>query len=283
VKERTIADVLTEAQPYMKKYTGKTVVVKYGGNAMVNEALKNAVMEDVILMNMLGIRTVLVHGGGPEINALLRKIGKEPKFVGGLRYTDPETMDIVQMVLAGKINKDLVARLCSRGGHAIGLCGVDADMIRCRRHMESDLGQVGDITAVRPQTIEQALGAGMIPVIATLGADAAGVTYNINADTAASALAVALHASKLVSLTDIPGVLRDKDDDATLIHEIRVDEVPGLVDAGVISGGMLPKISCCVDSIAGGVGEAVIIDGRVPHAVLLEMFSDMGSGTLFYH
>jgi len=281
VRERTIADVLTEAQPYMKKYTGKTVVVKYGGNAMVNEELKNGVMEDVILMNMLGIRTVVVHGGGPEINQLLKRIGKEPKFIGGLRYTDEETMEIVQMVLAGKINKDLVARLGSRNGHAIGLCGVDAGMLMCRRHTAEDLGFVGDITAVNPGPILQALDAGTIPVIATIGADSAGHTYNINADTAAAAIAIALGACKLVSLTDIPGLLMDKDNPATLLHEVKISDVPGLVSGGVISGGMLPKIACCVDSIAKGVKEAVIIDGRVLHAILLEMFSDKGNGTLF--
>lgn len=283
MKERTIADVLTEAQPYMKKYTGKTVVVKYGGNAMINEDLKNAVMEDVILMNMLGIKTVLVHGGGPEINAMLRKIGKEPKFVSGLRYTDAETMEVVQMVLAGKINKDLVARLCSHNGHAIGLCGVDAGMLICRRHTAEDLGFVGDITAVNPFPVVQALDSGMIPVIATIGADTAGNPYNINADTAAAAIAIALGACKLVSLTDIPGLLMNQDDETSLLHEVKISSVPQLVANGVISGGMLPKISCCVDSIAKGVKEAVIIDGRVLHAILLEMFSDQGNGTLFYN
>jgi acetylglutamate kinase len=282
VKERTIADVLTEAQPYMKKYTGKTIVVKYGGNAMVAENLKDAVMEDIILLNMLGIRTVLVHGGGPEINNLLHKIGKEPKFVNGLRYTDAETMEVVQMVLAGKINKDLVARLCARHGRAIGLCGVDAGMIRCRKHVEEELGYVGDIVDVNTFPIVQALDSGMIPVIATIGADDQGETYNINADTAAAAIAIALGACKLVSLTDIPGLLMDKNDESTLIHEVKIGSVPKLVADGVISGGMLPKIACCVDSIAKGVKEAVIIDGRKEHAILLEMFSDLGNGTLFY-
>ncbi len=282
MKDRTIADVLTEAQPYMKKYTGKIVVVKYGGNAMVDEHLKDAVMEDIILMNMLGIRTVLVHGGGPEINQLLQRLGKESRFVGGLRYTDQETMEVVQMVLAGKINKDLVARLCARNGKAIGLCGVDAGMIQCRRHSEEDLGLVGDIVGVNVFPIVQALESGMIPVVATIGADGEGQTYNINADTAAAALAIGLGACKLVALTDIPGLLMDKDDESTLIHEVQISRVPKLVAQGVISGGMLPKIACCVDSIAKGVQEAVIIDGRKEHAILLEMFSDQGNGTLFY-
>ena len=282
MKERTIADVLTEAQPYMKKYTGKTVVVKYGGNAMIDEHLKDAVMEDIILMNMLGIKTILVHGGGPEINHLLKRVGKEARFVNGLRYTDAETMEVVQMVLAGKINKDLVARLCARNGKAIGLCGVDAGMIRCRKHMEEDLGFVGDIVSVNTFPIEQALESGLIPVIATIGADEDGQTYNINADTAAAAIAISIGACKLVSLTDIPGLLMDKDDESTLIHEVKISSVPKLVAQGVITGGMLPKISCCVDSIAKGVKEAVIIDGRKEHAILLEMFSDLGNGTLFY-
>ena len=192
MKERTIADVLTEAQPYMKKYTGKTIVVKYGGNAMIDERLKDAVMEDIILLNMLGIKTVLVHGGGPDINKLLKQIGKEAKFVNGLRYTDEETMEVVQMVLAGRVNKDLVARLCARNGKAIGLCGVDAGMIRCEKHAEQDLGLVGDIVDVNTFPVEQALNSGLIPVVATIGADSEGRTYNINADTAAAALAFAL-------------------------------------------------------------------------------------------
>ena len=282
MKDRTIADVLTEAQPYMKKYTGKTVVVKYGGNAMVDEQLKDAVMEDIILMNMLGIRTVLVHGGGPDINRLLERLHLESKFVGGLRYTDEDTMEVVQMVLAGKINKDLVTKLCARNGRAIGLCGVDAGMIQCSRHSEQDLGLVGDIVKVEPLPIRQALESGMIPVIASIGADSDGRTYNINADTAAAAIAISLGACKLVSLTDIPGLLLDRNDESTLIHEVKISSVPKLVAQGIISGGMLPKIACCVDSIAKGVQEAVIIDGRKPHAILLEMFSDLGSGTLFY-
>ena len=282
MKERTIADVLTEAQPYMKKYTGKTVVVKYGGNAMIDEHLKDAVMEDIILMNMLGIKTILVHGGGPEINNLLKRVGKEARFVNGLRYTDAETMEVVQMVLAGKINKDLVARLCARNGRAIGLCGVDDGMIRCKKHMEEDLGYVGDIVGINTFPINQALESGLIPVIATIGADEDGKTYNINADTAAAAIAIAIGACKLVSLTDIPGLLMDKDDESTLLHEVKIGSVPKLVAQGVITGGMLPKISCCVDSIAKGVKEAVIIDGRKEHAILLEMFSDLGNGTLFY-
>lgn len=280
--QQTIADVLTEAHPYMRKYAGKIVVVKYGGNAMVADNLKDAVMEDMILLNMLGIQTVLVHGGGPEINSLLKRVGKEPKFVNGLRYTDEETMEVVQMVLAGKINKDLVARLCARGGKAMGLCGVDGGMIRCEKHKETELGMVGDIVEVDPTPIERLLDVGMIPVIATIGADKDGETYNINADTAAAAIAIALGACKLVSLTDIPGLLMDKDDESTLIHDVKISSVPSLVAKGVISGGMLPKISCCVDSIAKGVKEAVIIDGRKEHAILLEMFSDLGNGTLFY-
>lgn len=276
------AQVLVHALPYIQKYNQKTIVVKYGGNAMINEELKDAVMTDLVLLSLVGFRVVLVHGGGPEISDMLKKIGKESKFVNGLRYTDKETMDIVTMVLAGKVNKDLVEYLQLKGGRALGLCGLDGGMIRAEKLEEgADLGFVGEIQSVDVTPINDALEKGYIPVIATLGAGQDGTTYNINADTAAARIAAALGAEKLILLTDIRGLLRDKNDEKTLIPIVNVSEVPSLIRQGIISGGMIPKIECCVEAVRRGVNRAHIIDGRISHSILVEMFSDEGIGTMF--
>jgi acetylglutamate kinase len=278
------AQTLVEALPYIQQYYGKVVVIKYGGNAMISPELFDAVMEDIILLHLVGIHVVLVHGGGPEINDMLKKIGKEPKFVKGLRYTDPETMEIVQGVLCGKVNKDLVATIIRKGGRAIGLCGIDGSLIeakRMRRDDGEDYGLVGDITKINPSVVQKAIEDNSIPVVATvaLGIDAE-TSYNINADTAASQLAVALGAEKLIILTDTRGVLRDQKDDSTLIHVIKRNEIPALQSDGVISGGMIPKIECCADAIDGGVKRTHILDGRIPHSILIEMLTDEGAGTM---
>ena len=278
MKNEEMALLFSEATPYIQKYHGKTLVIKYGGNAMVNDKLKLAVMNDLVTLTLLGVRVVLVHGGGPAINQMLDKVGKESKFVGGLRYTDRETMAIVQQVLAGQVNKDLVALLKGRG---VGLCGMDGHMITCTRKTDADLGYVGNVEKVDTTLIEHLLSDGFIPVIATVGMDDSGVPYNINADTAAAQIAIALKAEKLVSMTDIAGLLRDKNDESTLIPEVDVSEIEGYKDAGIIAGGMIPKINGMADAIYQGVHEAVIIDGRVPHTVLLELFSNRGSGTRF--
>lgn len=275
-----LTKVMGEATPYIKKYQGKTIVVKYGGNAMINEELKQAVMQDLLLLNQIGVKVVLVHGGGPEISHGLKLIGKESQFINGLRVTDKETMDVVQQMLAGKVNKSLVALLKGKG---IGLCGLDGNMLLCEKlQTEYDLGFVGEIKSVDTTLLNFALDSGFIPVIATIGADEHGTAYNINADTAASEIAIALQAEKLVSMTDIAGLLMDKDDESTLIPEVEINEVQTLIDKGIISGGMIPKIACCVDCVKAGVKESAIIDGRIPHAILLEMFSTEGNGTLFY-
>ena len=274
------AKVLVDALPYIQKYHGKVVVVKYGGNAMINDELKEAVMSDIVLLSLIGIKVVLVHGGGPEINAMLKKTGKESKFVNGLRYTDEETMDIVKMVLGGKVNKELVKKLAVHGGKAIGLTGVDGDMLLC--HMKDpDLGYVGEIDQVNIDIINDALNAGYIPVIATVGCDQDGNYYNVNADTAAARIAAALDSVDLLLMTDIRGLLKDKDDDSTLIPLVYVSDVPALIKQGIISGGMIPKIDCCVEAVRRGVKKAVILDGRVPHSLLIELFSHDGSGTMF--
>lgn len=275
-----LTKVMGEATPYIKKYQGKTIVVKYGGNAMINEELKQAVMQDLLLLNQIGVKVVLVHGGGPEISHGLKLIGKESQFINGLRVTDKETMDVVQQMLAGKVNKSLVALLKGKG---IGLCGLDGNMLLCEKlQTEYDLGFVGEIKSVDTTLLNFALDSGFIPVIATIGADEHGTAYNINADTAASEIAIALQAEKLVSMTDIAGLLMNKDDESTLIPEVEISEVQMLIDKGIISGGMIPKIACCVDCVKAGVKESAIIDGRIPHAILLEMFSTEGNGTLFY-
>ncbi|WP_294809657.1 acetylglutamate kinase [uncultured Gemmiger sp.] len=279
MKNEQMALLFSEATPYIQKYHGKTLVIKYGGNAMVNDTLKLAVMNDLVTLTLLGVRVVLVHGGGPAINEMLARVGKQSRFVGGLRYTDKETMDIVQQVLAGQVNKDLVALLKGRG---VGLCGMDGHMITCRRKTDADLGFVGEIEKVNTALIDHLLDDSFIPVIATVGMDRDGVPFNINADTAAAEIAVALHAEKLVSMTDIAGLLYDKNDETTLIPEVELGDIERYKREGVIAGGMLPKIEGMADAIRKGVREAVIIDGRVPHSILLEMFSDRGAGTMFY-
>ena len=279
MKNEQMALLFSEATPYIQKYHGKTLVIKYGGNAMVNDTLKLAVMNDLVTLTLLGVRVVLVHGGGPAINEMLARVGKESRFVGGLRYTDKETMDIVQQVLAGQVNKDLVALLKGRG---VGLCGMDGHMITCRRKTDADLGFVGEIEKVNTALIDHLLDDSFIPVIATVGMDRDGVPFNINADTAAAEIAVALHAEKLVSMTDIAGLLYDENDETTLIPEVELGDIERYKREGIIAGGMLPKIEGMADAIRKGVREAVIIDGRVPHSILLEMFSDRGAGTMFY-
>ena len=274
------AKTLVEALPYIQKFTGKTIVVKYGGNAMISEDLRRAVMSDIILLSLVGIRVVVVHGGGPEISEMLKKIGHESRFVDGLRYTDAETMDVVQAVLCGKVNKNLVAQLNRLGGQAIGLCGMDGQLFQAVA-LDEKYGLVGSITGVNPEPVENALMTGYIPVVSTVaqGMDA-DTAYNINADTAAAKLAEALHAEKLIRLTDVRGLLRDPKDEETLIHVVHTYEVPGLVADGTISGGMIPKMECCVDAIAGGVERVHILDGRIPHSILIELLSDQGIGTM---
>ena len=274
------AQVLTEALPYIRKYFDKIIVVKYGGNAMINEDLKQAVMGDLVLLSLIGIKVVLVHGGGPEITVMLSKVGKKSEFVDGLRVTDKETVDIVQMVLAGKINKNLVNLIESMGGKAIGLCGIDGHMIEATQ-LDERLGYVGEVTNVNVQPILDVLEKGYIPVISTVGCDNEGNSYNINADTAASKIAGELQAESLISMTDIEGILRDKDDPSTLISKIYVSEAPQLIKEGVISGGMIPKINCCIEAIRRGVNKVFIIDGRVPHSILIETLTDEGMGTMF--
>jgi acetylglutamate kinase len=276
------AEVLNQALPYIRKYHDKVVVVKYGGNAMTSEELKNAVMSDIVLLSLVGIKVVLVHGGGPEISEMLKKVGVESRFIGGLRYTDAETAEIVRMVLAGKVNKSLVSHLERTGGKALGLCGSDGGMIQVKKlEGEQDLGYVGEIIGVDVSPITDALENGYIPVVATVATDAAGQVYNINADTAAAQIAAALHAENLILMTDIKGLLRDKDDESTLIPEVNVSEVPILVRQGIISGGMIPKIECCVEAVRRGVSKTCIIDGRIPHSILIEILSNEGVGTLF--
>ncbi len=273
------AKVMVEALPYLQKYNNKVVVVKYGGNAMTNDTLKHAVMEDIVMLSIVGIKVVLVHGGGPEINDMLKRVGKESKFVNGLRYTDEETVDIVQMVLAGKVNKDLVSMLESHGGSAIGLCGLDGNMIEAET-LDPELGYVGEITNVNPRIIQNALDNGYIPVISTIGRGADGTVYNINADTAAARIAAEMKAPSLILLTDIKGLLEDKDDENTIIRTVGVSEVPLLKKQGVITGGMIPKIDCCVEAVRRGVKQANIIDGRIPHSILIELLTDIGAGTM---
>jgi len=274
------AGVLVQALPYIQKYYNKIIVVKYGGNAMINDELKEAVMGDIVLLSLIGIKIVLVHGGGPEITDMLKKINKESRFVDGLRVTDKESVDIVQMVLAGKINKNLVNALQLKGGKAIGLSGMDGHMIKAVQ-MRPELEYVGEVTEVNTQPILDVLEMGYIPVISTVGCDNEGNVYNINADTAASRLAGALKAESLISMTDIAGLLRDKDDPSTLISKVYVSDVGELVRDGVISGGMIPKVECCIEAIRQGVHKVFIIDGRVPHSILIELMTDEGIGTMF--
>lgn len=274
------AQVLIHALPYIQKYTGKILVVKYGGNAMINEDLKQAVMGDLVLLSLIGVKVVLVHGGGPEISDMLKRVGKESKFVDGLRVTDRETADIVQMVLAGKLCKSLVSLLQSKGGKAIGLSGMDGYLIQAQP-LRPELGYVGEITHINVEPVLDVLEKGYIPVISTVGCDAEGNVYNINADTAAARIAAELKAESLISMTDICGILRDKDDPFTLISQITVSEAPQLMREGVISGGMIPKVECCIEAIRRGVSRVFIIDGRIPHAILIETLTDEGIGTMF--
>ena len=273
------AEVLTQALPYIKKYNGKVVVVKYGGNAMINEQLKQQVMEDIVLLWLIGVKIVLVHGGGPEISELMDKLGKKPTFVDGLRVTDKETMDIVQMVLAGKVNKTLVTLLESKGGKAMGVSGMDGRLIEAKVKNEK-LGFVGSITKINIQPVVDLMNNGYIPVISTVGCDKQGNTYNINGDTAAAYIAGALGAESLIMMTDIAGILRDKDDPATLIPEITISDAAKLQEEGVISGGMIPKVECCVEAITKGVKKVFIMDGRVPHSILMEILTNEGAGTM---
>lgn len=272
--------VITEALPYIKKYYNKIIVVKYGGNAMINEELKETVMEDLVLLALIGIKVVLVHGGGPEITDMLAKVGKKSEFVDGLRVTDKETVDIVQMILAGKVNKNLVNIIECKGGKAMGLCGIDGHMIEARL-LDERLGYVGEITNVNVQPILDVIDKGYIPVISTVGCDREGNTYNINADTAAAKIAGELQAEALISMTDIEGILRDKNDPSTLISKIYASDAPQLIKEGIISGGMIPKVNCCIESIRRGVKKVFIIDGRVPHSILLETLTNEGMGTMF--
>ena len=274
------ASILVHALPYIQEYTGKVIVVKYGGNAMVNEELKDSVMRDIVLLSLIGVKVVLVHGGGPEITDLLNRMGKVSRFVDGLRVTDKETVDVVQMVLAGKINKNLVNLIENKGGKAIGLSGLDGHMIEARMKDER-LGYVGEITRVNVQPILDVIEKNYIPVVSTVGCDREGNVYNINADTAAARIAGELRAESLISMTDISGILRDRNDPSTLIPEIRVSEAPALIAQGIISGGMLPKVECCINAISWGVRKVFIIDGTIPHAILIETLTNEGIGTMF--
>lgn len=273
------AEVLTQSLPYIKKYTNKIVVVKYGGNAMVNEQIKEQVMTDIVLLWLIGVKIVLVHGGGPEINELMEKLGKKAQFVDGLRVTDKETVDIVQMVLAGKVNKNLVNLLEAKGGKAMGICGMDGRLIEAKIKDER-LGYVGDITKINIKPVEDLLERGYIPVISTLGCDKDGNAYNINGDTAAAYIAGALNAKRLIMMTDVAGILRDKDDPDTLIPEISLSEAETLFDEGIICGGMIPKVNCCIEAIHKGVEKVIIMDGRVPHSILMETLTNEGAGTM---
>ncbi len=272
------AEVLTQALPYIKRYVGKIVVVKYGGNAMVNEQLKQQVMEDIVLLWLIGVKVVLVHGGGPEISELMKKLGKQPQFVDGLRVTDQETVDIVQMVLAGKVNKTLVNLLEMKGGRAVGLSGMDGRLIEAKMKDER-LGFVGEVTKIHISPVTDLLDKGYIPVVSTVGCDRKGNAYNINGDTAAAHIAGALNAERLIMMTDIAGILRDKDDPSTLIPEITLSKAKELYASGVISGGMIPKVDCCVTALHAGVKNVVIMDGRVPHSILMELLTNEGAGT----
>ena len=273
------AEVLVQALPYIQKYYGQTVVIKYGGNAMTSESLKQQVMEDICLLRLVGVKVVLVHGGGPEITDLMARVGKESTFVDGLRVTDKETMELVQMVLAGKVNKSLVNLLEMKGGKAMGISGMDGRLIEAKMRDER-LGYVGAITKINIDPVQDLLDKGYIPVVSTIGCDSEGNTYNINGDTAAAHIAGALHAQRLIMMTDVAGILRDKEDPTTLIRELSVPEAVGLFREGVIAGGMIPKVDCCIEAIGMGVEKVIIMDGRVPHAILMELLTDEGAGTM---
>ena len=285
------ANVLVEALPYIKEFYGKTIVIKFGGHAMINEELKQAVAKDCVLMKYVGMNPVIVHGGGPEINRLLEKLGKKSTFVNGLRITDAETMEVVEMVLVGKVNKSVVSSITLSGGMALGFSGEDGKLIEAVPHMVTsknnkgetvthDLGYVGDVKKINPELVKSVIEQSYIPVIAPIGVDDSGQSYNINADYVAGEMAKALGADKLILLTDVKGILRDRDDDNSLISILKSGEVPDLIEKGVISGGMIPKIQCCIQALKGGVKKTHIIDGRVPHSPLLEVFTNEGVGTM---
>ena len=280
ISKQEQAEFLAEAMPYIKKYNDKILVIKYGGNAMINEELKASVMRDLVLLQLVGIKPVLVHGGGPEISAMLKRLGIESKFVNGLRYTDEETVEVVRMVLAGKINKTLVNEIEMSGGKAIGLSGIDGHMLGCEKESE-ELGFVGKIVDVDVKVILDCLNNGYIPVVSTVGYDNNGNIYNVNADTAASVIAGELQAEGLILMTDIRGLLENKDDETTLIKKVVVSDIPSLIKRGIISGGMIPKIECCKEAIRRGVQKVFITDGRVNHSILMELLSDEGMGTMF--
>ena len=273
------AQVLAAALPYIRKYNGKVIVVKYGGNAMINEELKQQVMEDIVLLHLIGVKIVLVHGGGPEINDLMKRLGMVPQFVDGLRVTDKETVDLVQMVLAGKVNKTLVNLLEMQGGKAMGISGMDGRLIEAEPK-NAKLGFVGNIKKINIEPVTDLLEKGYIPVVSTVGCDRNGNTYNINGDTAAAFIAGALGAERLIMMTDIAGMLTDKDDPSTLIHELSVEEARGLYANGIISGGMIPKVDCCIEAIEHGVKKVIIMDGCVPHSILMELLTNEGAGTM---
>lgn len=275
------AEVLTQALPYIKRHVGRVVVIKYGGNAMINEHLKEQVMEDIVLLHLIGVKVVVVHGGGPEISELMKKLGKETEFIDGLRVTDKETIDIVQMALAGKVNKTLVNLIEMKGGKAMGISGMDGRLIEAKPQSKK-LGYVGKVTKINVDPITDLLEKGYIPVISTLGCDKEGNTYNINGDTAAAHIAGALKAKRLIMMTDIAGVLRDKDDPTTLIPDMTVSEAKALYDEGVISGGMIPKVDCCIEAVGKGVDKVIIMDGRVPHSILMELLTNEGAGTMVF-
>lgn len=275
------AEVLTQALPYIKRHVGRVVVIKYGGNAMINEHLKEQVMEDIVLLHLIGVKVVVVHGGGPEISDLMKKLGKETEFIDGLRVTDKETIDIVQMALAGKVNKSLVNLIEMKGGKAMGISGMDGRLIEAKPQSKK-LGYVGKVTKINVEPITDLLEKGYIPVISTLGCDKEGNTYNINGDTAAAHIAGALKAKRLIMMTDIAGVLRDKDDPSTLIPDMTVSEAKALYDEGVISGGMIPKVDCCIEAVGKGVDKVIIMDGRVPHSILMELLTNEGAGTMVF-
>ena len=281
VSDSQKADILVQALPYIQRYNGEILVVKYGGNAMINPELVDCVMKDIVLLNQIGVKVVLVHGGGPEISEMLKRVGKETKFINGLRQTDKETAEIVQMVLCGKINKNLVGIINRMGGHAMGLSGFDDGLIKAEK-INEELGFVGEVKEIKAKPVIDLLDRGYIPVVSSVGYDEDGNVYNINADTVASSLAAELKAGSLISMTDITGILRDKNDDSSLIPVITVDEAPALIESGVINGGMIPKVNCCIDAIKGGVKRVFIIDGRVPHSILIEVLSDEGIGTMFH-
>lgn len=276
------AEILSQALPYIQKYNNKIVVIKYGGNAMINEELKMNVITDVVLLSEIGVKVILVHGGGPEISGTLKKIGKESKFINGLRYTDEETIDVVQMVLAGKTNKDLVKLIMQKGGNAMGISGIDNMLIEAEKYQsDDDLGYVGAVKEIHPDIIMDMLDKGYIPVVASVGMDHDGHTYNINADTAAAEIASAVGAENMILVSDIPGLLNDRNDEDSLIPLVHVYEVNSLMNKGIISGGMIPKVECCVNALRKDVKKAVIIDGRIPHSILIEMLSPEGIGTMF--